>query len=198
MERKKMVIQGVEKDSTKLSKNKERSKKIKSGDIRTSIRFKNQEEKDKLFHWAREVLLIPFSDAVKMFFKEDMEGTRNIKNMPEDMKNALEQVKFENQALKEQISILKQDFSVELQRAVKQILQTINKPAGDRQVIEEIKGKIMDLLNNKIENKRVKMSLTEISLAVHHPENQVLDALNELQSKENVKLFSNMKFGRID
>ncbi len=64
--------------------------------------------------------------------------------------------------------------------------------------IEKIENQILKLLNEKIEGKRVRLPLTDISTRLNVKEEQVLKILDKLIEQEQVKFFKNMKYGRID
>ncbi len=179
----------------KIKKNPEKKKKIKN--IMATIRFKDQKIKDKYFNWAKVRRGLNFSDCLKMYFENDIQGITS-GGLPEYIKKDFEQLKMDNELLKKEIHILKEELLMNWKMLQNKIMQAMNKPSMTFKESAETRLRILEILNEKIQKKRVKLSLTEISQTIHVPEDQVVEVLNELIEQEVVKQFSNMKYGRID
>ncbi len=108
-----------------------------------------------------------------------------------------EELKFENELLRKEISLLKEYFTLTVELNTNQILQKLNSLSIETPDIVNKEETILNILNKTVKIKRVRLSLTEISNKMKLPESVTVRILDNLIEKESVKLYKNMEYGRI-
>ncbi|NHI91076.1 MAG: hypothetical protein EAX96_01150 [Candidatus Lokiarchaeota archaeon] len=164
----------------------------------TTLRFKSKDELNFFQENAKEKYNIPFSKYIRMLIDEDLKGERKSKEKIEEENKIIEELKFENEFFRKEISILKEHFTFTVELNTNRILQKLNNLTIQIPDFMQHEASILELLNKNIKGKRVKLSLTEISLQINLPEQVIMRILDNLIEKETVKLSQNMKYGRID
>jgi len=164
----------------------------------TTLRFKTKEELTFFQEKAKEKYNLPFSKYIRMLINEDLKGERKSKEIVEQENKVIEELKFENDLLRKEISLLKEHFTLTVELNTNRILQKLNSLSMEMPDIVNKEETILNFLNKKVKGKRVRLSLTEISNKSKLPESVSVRILDNLIEKEQVKLFQNMKYGRID
>ena len=164
----------------------------------TTLRFKTKEELAFFQDKAKEKYNLPFSKYIRMLITEDLKGERKSKETIEEENKIIVELKFENDLLRKEISLLKEHFTLTVELNTNRILQKLNSLAIDTPDIMKHEESILELLHKTMKGKRVRLSLSEISKHEKLPEQVTVRILDNLIEKERVKLFQNMKYGRID
>jgi len=159
----------------------------------TTIRFKTKDELSFYQKHARDKYNLSFSKYLRMLIQEDLGGKR-VKNRDElQEENALiEELRSENELLKKEISLLKEHITLIMDLNTNRILQKIQElTILPEQVVRHEKS-ILKLLKGK-----KRYSLAEISEQTGISEKIAVRILDELIEQEKVKLFQDMRYGRI-
>ena len=164
----------------------------------TTLRFKSKDELNFFQEKAKEKYNMPFSKYIRMLIDEDLKGERKSKEETEKENKIIEELRFENELLRKEITLLKEHFTLTVELNTNRILQKLNSLTIQTPDLIQNEASILELLNKNIRGKRVRLSLTEISQQINLPEQVTVRILDNLIEKEVVKLFQNMKYGRID
>ena len=163
-----------------------------------NLRISDKEKKNRIKMHAESKYSLTLSDYIRLLIREDM---KNVEKSPEQLKEEQEiikQLQFENKKLTKEILILKERIMLLIELSTNKILQKIDGLTISSDQIEKIEVQVLKLLNEKVEGKRVRLPLTDISTRLNVKEEQVLKILDRLIEQERVKFFKNMKYGRID
>lgn len=162
----------------------------------TTLRFKDKKQLEYYQEKAKDKYNLDFSKYVRMLINEDLKGEVKNKQIIEEENRIIEQLRIENEILKKEMLVLKENILLTMELNTNRILQKLER--GKNTIDSEDSERILDLLNEKIKGKKIKISLKEISEKIGLPEHVTVRILDSLIEKEVVKLFSNMKYGRID
>ncbi|MHA1797839.1 MAG: hypothetical protein ACTSVY_05255 [Candidatus Helarchaeota archaeon] len=176
--------------------------------VMTSIRFSNKEKLEFYQSHAKQKYNLDFSKYIRMLIEEDIKNIKKpFKQVSEDREiigqlnlesDIVDQLKFENDLLKKEIQILKEQISLLIDLNTKKILQKLEGLTFTSENVIDAENRILELLNKRSKGKRIRLTLSKISKEVHVNEIQVIRILDDLIDKEQVKLFQGMKYGRID
>ena len=165
--------------------------------VMTSIRFSDKEKLKFYQHHAKAKYHLDFSKYIKMLIREDLKALRKPSEVKEEWE-LVKQLKAENDLLKKEILILKHHVETLFDLNTAKILEKLEGLSIASDQIEAIEDKVLALLDEQVRNKRIKLSLLEISQQVHVKESVLVRILDDLIEREHVKLFRDMKYGRID
>ena len=132
-----------------------------------------------------------------MLINEDLRGDRKSKEQVEEENKIIEELKFENELLRKEISLLKEHFTLTVELNTNRILQKLNSLSIETPDIVNKEETILKILDKTVKGKRVRLSLTEIATKVKLPEGVTVRILDNLIEKESVKLYKDLTYGRI-
>ena len=164
--------------------------------VMTSIRFSDKEKLKFYQHHAKAKYHLDFSKYIKMLIREDLKALRKPSEIKEEWE-LIKQLKVENDLLKKEILILKHHVETLFDLNTAKIIEKLEGLTIASDQIEAIENKVLAFLDERVRGKRVRLSLMTISQQLHVKESLLVRILDDLIDREEVKLFKDMKYGRI-